>query len=277
VRSGGTKLRVRLSSEACCSLVFSSLLSSVCLQLGQARQEVEVRSEREETWLQEKRQLEAQASELIEARRLEAEVEQQRRRQQLAKDEEEELLRWRRERGGAGGGGGGGGGQQQQQQQRPQTPLDQQQLLQQQQQLLQQQRLLQQQQQEEEELRQRRVRQQQERLEQQEQQRVRERGQMGYGGSYDTRHRYPYSEADAAARRAEMSDAEMIARLRLHDRQLYREVQEQYFGSARGNGAAGAAGARGESFAAGWGGASQSRAVSNGTYYYWPVGRGRAW
>lgn len=68
----------------------------------------------------------------------------------------------------------------------------------------------------------------------------------------------------SSGRSREMSDTELIARLRIHDRGIYEQVQRKYF--------SGEAGARGIAFAA-----NLSRQTQSGTLnsYYWPVGRDR--
>lgn len=62
-----------------------------------------------------------------------------------------------------------------------------------------------------------------------------------------------------------MSDTELIARLRLHDREIYKQVQRRYFH--------GEAGAAGVTFAANLSRHAQPSALNS---YYWPVQRDRA-
>ena len=89
----------------------------------------------------------------------------------------------------------------------------------------------------------------------------------GVGGRHTARSEFygggQHAQGEAAAR--SLSDAELIARLRLHDREIYRQIQEKYFGGSTGVPTTGVA------FGANL---STSRPPAQNSYY-WPVGRDR--
>lgn len=92
-------------------------------------------------------------------------------------------------------------------------------------------------------------------------------GQYAAGGS-DFYAGGRHAQGGEAAARS-LSDAELIARLRLHDREIYRQIQEKYFGGGGGGG--GGLPTTGVAFGANL---STSRPPAQNSYY-WPVGRDR--